>query len=61
LAEPFFYGVALYDPAKRSVTRIPDRFEGDIWSYVWSAHGRIAAMGARWASSIRRVHPVKER
>jgi hypothetical protein len=61
LSDSYFYSAALYDPAKRSVTRIPVRFEGDVWSPIWSADGRIAAIGGRWASSLWRYHPLKER
>jgi hypothetical protein len=60
-ADLFFFGTALYDPARNYVTRIPIRFEGDIWSPIWTVDGRIAALGQAWASSIWRYHPVKER
>ena len=57
-ADSFFYLPALYDPARKSVTRIPLRFEGSVWSPLWTPDGRIAALGARFASSIWRYHPV---
>jgi hypothetical protein len=60
-ADSFFYGAALYDPARKSVTPIPVRFDGSVWSPIWTTEGRIAALGARFASSIWRYHPVKER
>ena len=61
LSDSYFYSAALYDPTKRSVTRIPVRFQGDVWSPIWSADGRIVAIGARWDSSLWRYHPLKER
>lgn len=48
-------------PARKSVTRIPVRFDGSIWSPIWIGQGRIAALGARFASSMWHYHPVKER
>jgi len=57
----FYYGAALFDPARKSVTPVPVRFEGDLWSPIWTPRGRIAAVGARWDSSIWRYHPAKER
>jgi len=60
-ADLFFYSTALFDAAKRSVTRIPLHFEGDTFSPIWTPDGRIAAVGDTWASSIWRYHPVKER
>jgi hypothetical protein len=60
-ADSFFYGAALYDPARKSVTRIPVRFDGSVWSPIWTTEGRIAALGARFASSVWRYHPVQER
>jgi hypothetical protein len=59
-ADLFFYGPALYDPARKSITRISVRFAGSVWSPIWTAEGRIAALGARFAGSIWRYHPVKE-
>ena len=59
--DSFFFRTALYDPARKSVTRLPVRFEGDIWSPTWTPDGRIAAIGARFASAIWRYHPVKGR
>jgi hypothetical protein len=58
-ADSFFFAAALFDPARNSVTRIPTHFEGDIWSPTWSADGRIASLGASFASSMWRFHPVK--
>ena len=58
-ADSFFYGPTLYDPARKSVTRIPLRFEGSVWSPIWTEDGRIAALGARFAGSIWRHHPVR--
>ena len=60
-ADSYFFSAAVFDPARKSVSRIPLRFEGDVWSPIWAADGRIAAVGARFASSIWRFHPVKER
>jgi hypothetical protein len=60
-ADSFFYRPALYDPALKSVTRIPVRYEGDVWSPIWTAKGRIAAVGASFASSIWHYHPMKKR
>lgn len=60
-ADVFFYSTALYDPVRNHVSRIPIRFEGDIWSPIWTVDGRIAAIGQSWTSSIWRYHPVKER
>lgn len=58
-ADSFFYFPALYDPARKSVTRIPVRFDGSVWSPLWTGDGRIAALGARFTSTIWRYHPVK--
>jgi len=60
-ADSFFYSAALFDPARKSATRIPVHFEGDVWSPIWTTEGRIAAVGAPFASSIWRFHPVKGR
>jgi eukaryotic-like serine/threonine-protein kinase len=59
--DTFFYRTAVYDPATRSVRAVPVRFDGDIWSPIWTPDGRIAAVGARFESSIWRYHPVKRR
>ena len=58
-ADSFFYGAALFDPGRKSVTRIPVRFQGSVWSPIWTADGRVAALAARFASSIWRYHPLK--
>lgn len=47
-----FYRTAVYDPARKSVTRIPLKFEGDIWTPGWTSDGRISARGARLFSSL---------
>jgi len=59
--DSFFYHTAVYDPATRSVRAVPVRFDGDIWSPLWTPDGRIAAVGARFESSIWRYHPAKRR
>jgi hypothetical protein len=51
-ADSFFFSAAIYDPVRRSATRIPVKYQGDIWSPAWSSDGRIAARGARFASSV---------
>jgi len=60
-ADSFFFSAALFDPARKSVTRIPVHFEGDVWSPIWAADGRVAAVAAHFASSIWRFHEVKGR
>jgi len=55
-ADSFFYAAAVLDPARNSVARIPTHFEGDLWNPTWSPDGRIAAVGATFASSIWRFH-----
>jgi hypothetical protein len=59
--DSFFYLPSIYDPALRSVTRIPLRFEGSVWTPMWVGDGRIAALGAGFTSSIWRYHPPKPR
>jgi WD40 repeat protein len=59
--DSFFYHTAVYDPTTRSVRRVPVRFDGDIWSPLWTPDGRIAAVGGRFDSSIWRYHPAKRR
>ena len=59
--DSFFFSTALFDPVRKTVTPVPVRFEGDIWSPVWSSDGHILAIGARFSSSIWRYHPVKKR
>jgi hypothetical protein len=59
--DSYFYRTALYDPATKSVTPVPVRFDGDVWSPIWAPDGRIAAIGARFASSIWRYHAAKRR
>jgi hypothetical protein len=59
--DSFFYRTGLYDPARESITPVPVRFDGDIWNPIWAPDGRIAAIGARFASSIWRYHPAKPR
>jgi predicted Ser/Thr protein kinase len=56
-----FYRAALYDPVRKSVTRIPLRFAGDVYSPIWAPDGRIASIGDTFGSTIWRYHPVKER
>jgi hypothetical protein len=55
-SDSFFYGTAVYDPARQSVTRVPVKFEGDVWTPGWTSNGRIAAEGARYASTVWRYH-----
>ncbi len=59
--DSFFYRTGLYDPATKSVTAVPVRFDGDIWSPIWAPDGRIAAIGARFASTIWRYRAAKRR
>jgi eukaryotic-like serine/threonine-protein kinase len=54
--ESYFFGTALYDPARGAVTRVPVRFEGDLWGPCWTPDGAIVLTGAHFASSIWRYH-----
>lgn len=59
--DSFFFRTAIYDPARKAVTAIPVRFDGDMWSPIWTPDGRIATIGAGFASTIWRYHPAKGR
>ncbi len=58
-ADSFYYSAAIYDPSGGTVTRVPLRFEGDIWVPSWAPDGHIMALGARYSSSIWRYHEAK--
>ncbi|MFN7935007.1 MAG: protein kinase [Bryobacteraceae bacterium] len=57
--DSLFFSAALYDPARRTVTRIPVRFDGEIWGPTWTPDGEIAALGGPYSATLWHYHPEK--
>ncbi|MBI2686775.1 MAG: protein kinase [Acidobacteria bacterium] len=58
-ADSLFFSAALFDPARRTVTRIPLRFHGEIWAPAWTPEGQIAALGGPFFGAMWHYHPAR--
>jgi hypothetical protein len=58
-ADSLFFSAAFFDPARRSVTRIPLRYRGELWGPTWTPDGQIAALGGPYSTAIWRYHPAR--
>jgi len=57
--DSLFFSAAMFDPAKKSVMRIPMKFHGEVWAPTWTEDGHIAALGSPYSASMWRFHPVQ--
>jgi hypothetical protein len=55
----WFWGVAVFDPEKGTLSPIPVDFEGDLYLPSWGKDGQVFAMGYSYKSEMWRLTPRK--
>jgi hypothetical protein len=60
VAETWFLGLAIVDPATGKITRVPLNYKADVFTPGWASDGRILAFGEPTRARIWRFRPMHD-